>query len=327
MKMYIINKSFTALVICVFAIVVTGLISLCKQRISNSKNVSNNYTTIDRKLTGRIILTLGDSNGNDENGWPVALRTKLRNDEIVNISEGGRTIGFDNCGNPEWNVLRNIESYLKWAIKKGGQKPIDDVVICLGTNDSKACFEDRKDEVTPNLIKLIARIRNFYNADNLSPHIIIVTPPPYGRDSMVPKKALGGDHRVNLLVPQFRDVALQYHCAYVDIYHLIKPRFQSLVVDHVHLNQKGHEIVARAIAEVINDRTAPKPPSSVSYRAPILFWDPSTSSDVIGYEVISGDRIIKTASKNRVEFSSDISDKSVRARDGYGNVSHEINPA
>ncbi len=323
--MYVIKKSLTV-IICISVVTVTVMVRSCNQSIPDNKRLGKYLNFIERKISRRFILTIGDSNGNDTNGWPVALRAQLKDDTILNISEGGRTIGFDNCGNPEWNVLKNIETYLKRGLQHSHQKPIDEVIILLGTNDSKACFEDRKDEVTPNLIRLITKIRSFYNSGGPPPHISIVTPPPYGPDSMVPKKALGGDYRVRLLVSQFLDAALQYHCAYVNIYHLIKPVFDSVVVDHVHLNPKGQGIVAQAIVEVLNDRKAPKPPTGVMYRDNILFWEQSISSDVIGYEIISRDRIIEAVTGNKVKLSSEIIDISVRARDGYGNVSIAVIP-
>jgi hypothetical protein len=200
------------------------------------------------------------------------------------------------------------------------------VIILLGTNDSKACFEKKKDRVAPNLIQLIGKIRNFNNSNHPPPHITIVTPPPYAPDSLVLKKAIGGDDRVRLLIPQFRDVALQCHCAFVNIYPLIKSKFSDVVMDHVHLNRKGHAIVAKAIAEVLNDWEAPEPPSDVIHEKNTLSWNPSTSSDVIGYEVLSGNRVIQAVTGTKVKLPSNTTDPAVRARDGYGNVSMTVQP-
>lgn len=280
----------------------------------------------ERKLKGRIILAIGDSNGNLNDGWPSALQNKLKEDLVLNNSEGGRTIGFDNCGKPEWNALRNIDSYLSRALKNSNQKSIDEVIILLGTNDSKACFDDRKDEVTPNLIRLITKIRDFDNAGNISPHITIVTPPPYGPDSEVPTKALGGDERVRLLIPQFRNVALKYGCGYVNIYDLIKSVFHTVAYDHVHLTRKGHMMVAEAIAEVLNDHNPPKPPLDLVCRNDSLFWKPSPSRDVIGYEVFSGDRFIDGIVSTEYNIPPGITDIMVHACDRYGNVSISVRP-
>ncbi|MFO7889971.1 MAG: GDSL-type esterase/lipase family protein [bacterium] len=318
--MLLLKKNLTFFTIIYITVIILYAGS-CRNDKTDIPNLIKHTESLERKEKGRIILTIGDSNGVVNGGWPAALQTVLKKDSVINNSEGGRTIGFDNCGNPNWNAIRNIESYLKEAVEKSCHKPIDEVIILLGTNDSKACFEDRKDEVIPNLITLITQIRSFDNCGSLPPHITLVTPPPYGPDSMVAKKALGGDKRVCLLVPQYREVALKYDCAYVNIYPLIKPIFDEVVMDHVHLTREGHKIVADAIASVLNDWEAPEPPSDIGYENNFLTWDPSESNDVIGYEVIRKNRIIRAATRNRVRLPSEITDISVRARDGYGNVS------
>jgi len=323
------KKILTLFSLSVGMVAITVLMQLCSKSKTDNESMSKQLALIDnleRKAKGRVILTIGDSNGVVNGGWPTPLMAKLKEDILFNNSMGGRTIGFDNCGKPEWNALKNIAAYLKWGLKRSRGRPIDEVIILLGTNDSKACFDDKKDMVAPNMVKLIAKIRSFDNSGKAPPHITIVTPPPYGPDSMVPKKALGGDRRVRLLVSQFRDVALQHHCAYVNIYDLIKPVFHSVVEDHVHLTRKGHSIVAEAIAEVLNDWEAPKPPSGLLRKGNMLFWNPSPSSDVIGYEVISGGIIIKAVATTEVELPRGVINLAVRARDGYGNVSIAVKP-
>ncbi|MBN2104813.1 hypothetical protein JW835_12295 [bacterium] len=315
------NKCLIQFYLFTGIIAVTLSIISCN-RINTERNaVNQNINRTVRKLNNRILLAIGDSNGLVNGGWPKQLAIRLRNDYVLNHSEGGRTIGFDNCGKSSWNALKNIETYLEWALKCSGQKPIDEIIILLGTNDSKTCFEGKKDEIASNLIRLIAKIRQFDNSGGAPPHITIVTPPPYALDSMVPDKARGGDLRVRSLVPQFHRIALQYHCAYVNIYSLIKPVFHEVTVDHVHLNRKGHAIVADAIAKVLNDLEAPEPPSDVLLNNYQLSWNPSQSRDVIGYEILEGNQIINISDSARIILPHTIMDPAVRARDGYGNLS------
>lgn len=273
------------------------------------------------KLEGRVILTIGDSNGIVNGGWPSQLKKLLNGDSVFNRSTGGLTIGFDNCFKPEWNALKNVETYLKWAHKRSQGKPIDEVIILLGTNDCKTCFDDRKEMIAPNLVKFIHQIRKFDNLKSTPPHITIVTPPPYAPDSLVLEKALGGDRRVQTLIPQFLEVALKYHCGFINIYDRIKSDFSSLVSDHVHLTREGHEIVAQKIARVLNDRESPEPPSHVVMRGQILEWVPSFSDDVIGYEIIRKGSIVRVTTDNKIKMPAGLTELSVRARDGYGNVS------
>lgn len=320
------RKKWIFIIGCAGIVTITTLIYSCKNSDTDNKNISEASNSIQRKTSGRIILAIGDSNGVVNGGWPTALAGILKEDSVLNHSEGGRTIGFDNCGKMSWNALRNIKSYLKWGLKRSRQKPLDEVIILLGTNDSKTCFDNQKDRVAPNLVKLIEKIRDFDNSDNPPPHITIVTPPPYAPDSLVLKRAIGGDYRVRLLIPQFRDVALQYHCAFVNIYPLIKSKFHHVVMDHVHLNEKGHAIVAEAIAEVLNDWDAPEPPSDLLYDEKILSWNPSPSNDVIGYEILSSDSVFQVVAGTKVKRTNGVTDSAVRARDSYGNLSIAVQP-
>ena len=319
------KKKFIWIIGCTGIMAISAVIYSCQKSSPKNKKSLN---SIERKASGRIILAIGDSNGVINGGWPVQLAARLEKDTVLNNSESGRAIGFDNRGKPEWNALKNIETYLTWGLNQSHQKPIDEIVILLGTNDIKSCFEDKQHRIQLNLIKLIAKIRYFNNAKHAPPHITIVTPPPCGLDSLILQNSPNEDQRVRLLVTQFRNVALQHHCAYVDIYHLIKPIFDSVTEDHVHLNEEGHGIVAEAIAKSLNDWEAPEPPSNVSYNYDenMISWNPSNSSDVIGYEVISRDKIIVTIGGTQINLPYRIIDPTVRARDGYGNVSIAVRP-
>ena len=298
----------------------------CSRNHADPEHVYQPVNTLERKQSGRVILTIGDSNGITNGGWPGALAAELKQDRILNRSVGGLTIGFDNCGNPGWNALRNITTCLNMAVTQSG-RPVDDVLVCLGTNDSKACFENRQHEVVPNLVKLIRKIRQCDNAGSASPRVTIITPLPYMPDSLNLKKARGGDVRVRNLVPRFRDVALQAGCGYVDIHSLIAPVLHDVAMDHVHLTREGHAIAAAAIAQVLNDRQRPDPPSGVQYRNQTLVWEPSGSGDVIGYEIFCEHHMVRAVADTQIDLPDGCADPCVRARDGYGNVSASVRPA
>jgi len=295
----------------------------CSRNDAVTGDLYQAVNTLERKQSGRVILCIGDSNGRTNGGWPGALAAELTQDRVLNRSVGGLTIGFDNCGNPEWNALKNIHEYFGWALIQC-ERPIDEVLICLGTNDSKACFEDRKDRVAPNLIKLIQKIRHFDNAGSASPRITIITPLPYAPDSLNLKKARGGDVRVRNLVPRFRDVALGTGCGYVDIHAVIEPVFHDVAMDHVHLTEEGHAMAAAVISAVLNDRQAPDPPSEVRHSHNTLSWKPSPSRDVIGYEIMNGRQMMRAVADTQIRLPEGCTDLRVRARDGYGNVSREV---
>lgn len=110
-----------------------------------------------KKKTWRIYA-VSDSNGEKHDGWVDRLKTLLPRAAIHNNSRSGRTIGFDNNGDPGLNALHNIDSDLADADRHFGNGGCDAVVVCLGTNDVKAVFADRQPEVAENFDRLLERI-------------------------------------------------------------------------------------------------------------------------------------------------------------------------
>ena len=196
------------------------------------------------------ILIIGDSNGAAKDGWVVQL-SKLNPDvTFINKSISGNTIGFDNNGMENLNTLRMIETYLQEAEKEAAGKPINLVLINLGTNDCKAVFDERQKEVPENLTKLISFIQN-YPFKNKKPQITIVSPPPYGPDSIMLEKYRGGDLRVHALVPQFEQIAIDMGCGFINIYDELKPIYNQYSPDGVHMKAEGQKLIARTIQKHI----------------------------------------------------------------------------
>ena len=138
----------------------------------------------------QTLLTIGDSNGASAHGWVVQLQNSMPDARIINRSFSGNTIGFDNNGQAKLNTLRNIDNYITTAINEAKPQSIDKILICLGTNDCKAVYADSQAQVPLNMRKLITVIRERLNGN--TPAIIIISPPPYGPDSILPDKYKGG---------------------------------------------------------------------------------------------------------------------------------------
>src|SRR5690606_27818228 len=126
------------------------------------------------------ILTIGDSNAQIEGGWVDQLRMRLPQATIVNISQSGRTIGFDNNGKASLNALRHIDSYLTEGRRKLDGAAYDFIIVCLGTNDTKYVFKERQQEVLENFTALLTRIRKHRVATKKT-RLIYVSPPPSGK--------------------------------------------------------------------------------------------------------------------------------------------------
>ena len=198
---------------------------------------------------GRIVLAIGDSNGAAADGWPVWLRQVIAADAFINNSQSGRTLGFDNP-DEQTNGLANIDHYMGEAIKEAG-KGVDDVVVMLGTNDCKACFDNRLGEVEANLRKMVDKIRKHDNKGKWSPRVVIVTPPPYGPDGRLLEKYHGAEARARRLAGVYRLVAKDLHCKLVDAHGLLEHVWERVSADGVHMNEEGQKRLGRAIAEVM----------------------------------------------------------------------------
>ena len=199
------------------------------------------YKVTDLKCN---ILAIGDSNGQNKGGWVDQLKKMMPESCIVNLSESGRTIGFDNNGRERLNTLKNVESYLdKAQVEK---KRYDYIIVCLGTNDSKKMFDSKQREVPENLKALLAKIKKHKLCRGAKTKFIYVTPPPL-RDEDVSPKYLDSGKRLARLVPQLEDVALKQGFDVVDIYRPLLGVLDYYAKDGVHMAESGQEIVASKI--------------------------------------------------------------------------------
>lgn len=212
----------------------------------------DNIICCGTKKHNKILLAIGDSNGAADDGWVNQLRDIRTQDVIFNVSVSGNTLGFDNIGMEQLNTLKNLHRYLSETTDKTGGKPIDVILINLGTNDCKAVFADRLDEVPDNMEKMIRGIRAFkFPNQKASPEIRIISPPPYGPDDILKPKYHGADARMRILIPVFEQIAVKYNCPFLNIYDILKDDFSRLSPDGVHMQAEGQKIIAEAIDEWI----------------------------------------------------------------------------
>ena len=191
------------------------------------------------------ILTIGDSNGAAKEGWVNQLKQLRFEDNIHNVSISGNTIGFDNLDREQLNTLKNIDHYLT----EGGEKMqgITDIIILLGTNDCKAVFDKQLKKVPQNLETLIQKIKAHSVYQTHQPRIIIVSPPPYGKDEIMLEKYHGAAARIGYLVPKFSEVAKKNGCEFIDIYTPLQPNWWIYSHDGVHLIPEGHALIGTTI--------------------------------------------------------------------------------
>jgi lysophospholipase L1-like esterase len=200
-----------------------------------------------QEVDSTTVLTLGDSNGAAEHGWVNQVKVLKPDWQIINASISGNTVGFDNLEREELNTLKNLDAYLNMAMEQVSH--LDYIVILLGTNDAKAVFKDRQDEVLQNMNRLIERLKSFIEKKGFSTEIVLVTPPPYGPDEMLLEKYMGGNKRVQKLAEEYKKISEQQNVRFVNIYSVLKDDFEEYSPDGVHLTEEGQQIIAGEIIE------------------------------------------------------------------------------
>ena len=202
------------------------------------------------------ILCFGDSNtygfiaGSgaryDENKrWTKRLQRLLGTSYYV-IEEGlnGRTTVYDDLD----KRFMNGSEYLEMCIAT--HRPIDLVILMLGTNDTKERYQAQASDIAGGMECLIKILRNpeVYNKD-----ILIVSPihisesimksefvEAFGRESIEKSKQLG---------PEYERLAKRYNCFYLNAadYAVADEK------DAIHLNEEGHASLAEAFYHKIKE--------------------------------------------------------------------------
>ncbi|MCW3089975.1 MAG: glycoside hydrolase family 28 [Ferruginibacter sp.] len=186
--------------------------------------------------TALNIFTLGDSNGTFPESWPKQIQWAIPNAKLFNISRSGRTIGFVNNGDSSLNSLQVIDENLKKASGFIKEQAFDFIVLELGTNDAKAVFAARQNEVAINLQRLIQKIKGSRHANIRKAKIIVIAPPPFGSMTEASEKYKGGNKRVADMSEAFAKIALRNGCLFVNGYKTPGLNMETMSDDGIHLD-------------------------------------------------------------------------------------------
>lgn len=199
----------------------------------------------DSNTWGRAVVPRPDERYAAHERWPGVMRDALGPDWLV-IEEGmpGRTTVHDD---PIDGAERNGKTYLLPCLLS--HRPLDVVVIMLGTNDLKARFHMSAWEAAEGVGTLVKIVKSAgVGRDAGVPAIIMVTPPPILADLPNHAESYAGGHEKSLdLANRYRAVAERegVHC--FDAGAVIT----SSPFDGFHLEPEAHETLGRAIAAEI----------------------------------------------------------------------------
>ncbi len=145
--------------------------------------------------------------------------------------------------------MRNIRKHLTRYDPEKNQ--LNKILILLGTNDAKAVFHERIEEVPGFYNQLIDSIETYY-AHNRTPEIIMISPPPISNDDRLKEKYHGGAKRVLYLNNEFRKIASQRKVRYIDLQGAILPIYDELSRDGIHFNDQGYQLVGFLLARFLD---------------------------------------------------------------------------
>lgn len=202
------------------------------------------------------ILCFGDSNTwgwnpatqsrfPREERWTGVLQREL-GDECHVIEEGlnGRTTVWDDpiegYKNGKERLIPCLESH----------KPLDLVIIMLGTNDLKTRFSVTAFDIAAGagtLVDIVQRSQTGRN--NSAPKVLLIAPPPLGKLSDFAEMFTGAREKSLRFSQRFREVSEELGCHFFDSSEVVT----TSDIDGVHWEGSSHEAFGKRVASVVRE--------------------------------------------------------------------------
>jgi lysophospholipase L1-like esterase/pimeloyl-ACP methyl ester carboxylesterase len=186
------------------------------------------------------VLAIGDSNGDLPGGWVHRLEMEVPWIKLVNAAKGGRTIGFDNNKDTTLNERRLLDQHLQKA-KADLNGNVDWVIVALGTNDAKADFDGREEEVIANYQWILNRLMTYKKELNLNYRILAILPPPVEGKANLNAKYAGANNRLSFFNKTFKTLATERGILVLDAFEIFSNYKDTFTTDGVHLNERAQK--------------------------------------------------------------------------------------
>jgi lysophospholipase L1-like esterase len=199
----------------------------------------------DSNMHGTIPMRARDevSRFDFQHRWPSVVQTLLGDDWRV-IEEGlpGRTTSFDD---PDEGKDRNALRY--WQACVQSHRPVDAIVIMLGTNDLKAKFNATPEAIADGVKSLIDIALQNTPTGTGHPFILVVTPTPILEVGFLGEMFAGGTKKSHQLANAYSKLARTPRVA------LVHAQDHCVVsnLDGIHLDAVAHQQLASAVATSI----------------------------------------------------------------------------
>ena len=208
-----------------------------------------------------VVLCFGDSNTHGRKPmrrradaarygagerWPGYLKAALPHITVIEEGHPGRTTVHDDpIEGPHKNGLAVLPALLET------HRPIDLVVMMLGTNDFKTRFSVTASDVARSLEKLAGIIlASQTGPGEAPPGLVIVSPPPIRETGLLASMFEGGEARSRDLAPRVEAIARSCGAAFIDggDYAAVSD------LDGVHLDAESHAALGSAVARVVAEQ-------------------------------------------------------------------------
>lgn len=204
------------------------------------------------------ILCFGDSNTfgtNPEGGrhprssrWTGILQQMLGEEYyVIEEGMGGRTTIWNDPLEPNRCGIAALPISLQT------HKPLDLVIIMLGTNDCKSYYQAPPGVIGGGMANLCKLVKSFdYGPAYPVPDILIVSPILVGTDmSHCPYPSYDGTAgpKSACLAKEFKKVAEQFGCLFFDASSVANPSEK----DQLHMDAKNHKKLAEGLYQVVKD--------------------------------------------------------------------------
>jgi len=129
-------------------------------------------------------------------------------------------------------------------------RPLDMVIVLLGTNDLKNYFHGSVQDIVINMEKMIRLIKEVqYSFNGIPPQILLLSIPYVLKDNLPNSPFQNTRDKSIQLASEYQRVALKHRCHFLDISSTVK----TSSTDGVHLNQENHQILAQLLIQKIKE--------------------------------------------------------------------------
>lgn len=206
----------------------------------------------------RTVLLFGDSNTHGtkpmpdlagagrfdrEERWAGRLAKLLPDWEVITEGHPGRTAVHDDPVEGEHrNGLRVLPALLE------SHKPIDVVVVMLGTNDLKPRFSVNAGDIGHSLERVVRVIRaSDCGPGGKAPEVLLVAPPPILEVGCLKEMFAGGAAKSQRLAAEVEAAAKRVGVPFLDAGQVVKVS----PIDGIHYDAEANPALAEAFAAAI----------------------------------------------------------------------------